>query len=130
MKCLSFVIQVRYVSFSAEFLESEFWIIFCNYIFDRQELAFKSFQADYNDSFQRPRTVIFASATGMENFFCSFLSIQSEREIRTCHTVSHHESKRGRGRGRQSRVLNWRMTVFLVTFNFCRTKVEAKVSCS
>ncbi|KAH9551169.1 hypothetical protein CY35_09G001100 [Sphagnum magellanicum] len=29
----------------------------------RQELAFKSFQADYNDSFQRPRTVIFASAT-------------------------------------------------------------------
>ncbi|CAM6009920.1 unnamed protein product [Sphagnum balticum] len=29
----------------------------------RQELAFKSFQADYKDSFQRPRTVIFASAT-------------------------------------------------------------------
>ncbi len=128
MKCLSFVIQVRYLSFSAEFWESEFWIIFCNYIFDRQELAFKFFQADYKDSFQRPRTVIFASATGMANFFCSFLSIQSEREIRACHTVPHHQSKRGRGR--QSRVLNWRMTVFLVTFNFCRTKVEAKVSCS
>jgi hypothetical protein len=29
----------------------------------RRELAFKSFQADYKDSFQRPRTVIFASAT-------------------------------------------------------------------
>jgi len=64
----------------------------------------------------------------LSNRYGKFLLLQSEREIRACHTVPHHESKRGRGR--QSRVLNWRMTVFLVTFNFCRTKVEAKVSCS